>query len=473
MNLPLIIHNSDNITLTGINDEVVISLTEKPEAVIIIPSSLNISLNSLQIHYYNVSALSILGSHSVAITNVNFTSVPGGTESLAINSRDSTVSLRNCYFNGGYNKLSVLSNDTEEVVIKHEEYSQAIYSLNSIIGITNCSLLDSYGTVIELRGSHVNFSGHNLFSANTMDALISIYDGYIVFNGVNTFCQNNGLGYTGVVVDVYSSYVDFYGLTVFNDNNNLTAIRVSYDGVIRIYDRAIFDRNSAAIHAVRARFELNDQVTFCNHDKGVINLSMGSMNGSGEIEFISNNISDSGASVYSVMANIYLQGNVKFVENLAKTGNGGAIHAVNSMVYLEGNISFINNSAEGGQDGGLGGAILFLDSSKLESIGNVSFISNEARSRGGAVYALGSSISQTSRYHRYERNRAQSGGAIVFDGDSSLFAPIVAEFTGNKAKLDGGALFFLDSNPSTQRFEYIKYLLLQLEWNPGVNFFEE
>ena len=176
----------------------------------------------------------------------------------------------------------------------------------------------------------------------------------------------------------------------------------------------------------------------------------------GHIDFLENGATEgSGGAVFLEHSTLNLeQGTATFANNWAMTKYGGGLYAsLSSVVALKGNMYFSNNSANGGS----GGAV-FLGRSTLLTGQDSSFVNNWARSQGGGVYALLSDV-QCSGHLLFESNEAHSGGAMVFDGNNStlsLLAPVAVDFTDNKAKLGGGAIFFLDSNSITQCEDDVK-----------------
>ena len=445
--------NAINITLTGNKTKIFILHGGR----ISMPNTVNVTLNLLQLEYEHSATVDVL---------------------LSITSSNSTV-LNNV-------SLTITSKTGAIVVI-----------MTSNIKISNCSF---FGSKFEVSRSDLHFSGDNKIMNSSLDVP---WGSIIVFTGINTFCYNKWKIFSILGI------VEFHGITIFRENH--ICIELVYGGAVRIYDIALFDKNFAAIRAYSGtEVVLSGNMTFSNHNNEVMRISkVAGMNCTGEIYFNNNTIAESISGViYIEVSRVNFSGTTTFIDNSAmnissgvvfagyasivhfsgfttfinNSGiNGGAIYAEASDVILTGTVYFINNRADGsggainhnalttgsivlkgnvnflGNRAGESGGAIFLNRATLHEEGNISFINNIANNRGGAIYALDNRLfSRMYNIHLsgnawFENNKAQSGGAIVFDGDYtiSFVAPVVAHFIRNEAKVDGGALLFLDPNSIT------------------------
>ena len=260
---------------------------------------------------------------------------------------------------------------------------------NSTTKITNVSFPNAKGQFIEARSCNVSFFGDNSFTNNSeYDGIGVIYAEYsaISFNGVNTFEDIDLI--EGVLAMVYT--------------------RLEFNG------RVVFRRSTQCISLYYGEFHINGTVIF-------------------------NNNTDSFGVLYSVV-NITGDSYMYFANNSVKYYRS-TLHATNSKVSMKGNVSFIDNKSKSDYHKG---AVCIEDRSTLWLEGNVLFINNTAGNDGGGICALDSDIKVTG-YVLFENNRAQKGGAIMFDGAShlALQGQVAMDFINNKANY-GGALFFAD-----------------------------
>ena len=151
----------------------------------------------------------------------------------------------------------------------------------------------------------------------------------------------------------------------------------------------------------------------------------------GAIEFadfllISDNIAQKHESVFQVSdsSKVDFKGKITFVNNSGR--QGGAISAYNSQLYFEGNVSFIGNLAaeNGGAISLKEGAVMNLNNAHAMFIGNV------ADTYGGAIYVDDAAFwtrkrlkcslninNKESHYNvEFENNTAEIAGADLFGG---------------------------------------------------------
>lgn len=101
---------------------------------------------------------------------------------------------------------------------------------------------------------------------------------------------------------MYGSYVEFHGITIFREN--YLCIK-SIHGSVRIYGIATFDKNYAAINAYDSFVDLSGHAIFSNHDKGVLLVSTGRMNCTGEIYFNNNTAVTRSGVMYADRARVH------------------------------------------------------------------------------------------------------------------------------------------------------------------------
>lgn len=101
MTVTLNMTNATDITLTGNKTKIIIL----PGRGILLPDTVNVTLNMLQLEYEDsatVDVLSITSSNSTVISNVNFTgmNINQNTTEASITCAASTVRISNCSFSG-------------------------------------------------------------------------------------------------------------------------------------------------------------------------------------------------------------------------------------------------------------------------------------------------------------------------------------------------------------------------------------
>lgn len=154
------------------------------------------------------------------------------------------------------------------------------------------------------------------------------------------------------------------------------------------------------------------------------------------IKFINGNSNDNGGAVYWYGDNGLIN-NCTFADNKA-TQRGGAIywHGVNGTVN---NSNFINNIAAKFS----GGAILWDENSTNGAVNNCSFTNNTGTQRGGAVYWYG--VNGLINNTIFINNTSIDGGAIFWDTNSFNCTLNNCSFIGNAGN-DGGAIYWFGAN---------------------------
>ena len=306
---------------------------------------------------------------------------------------------------------------------------------------TNCSATNN-GGAIYVRGTHVNFSGTNVFRANRAQFGGGLYADKSSLNlpGDNTFTDNIA-GSRGGGMYAQGSKVSFSGTGLFSGN--------------------LAQLDGGGIHADASNFNFSGNLTISSNTAqlgGGIYSDNSTMNNNGCNVFERNVATYYGGGIFMRRTFLVHIGNNKFIVNSA--GEGGAIHAAaNSRLSLNGVNTFIDNRAyiSGGgiwlDNSNLalngsnyfvgcfasyeGGAI-FIYAATASLHGNNTFVTNSATT-GGGIHARWSGISFTSR-NTFKQNIAVFGGGIFTDNSTFAFNDINS-FRGNLANHTGGGIY--------------------------------
>jgi len=313
------------------------------------------------------------------------------------------------WINGGITSGSLFSGNTAD------SHGGAIYTVKGISGgisdteFKNNTSTNGHGGAIATDGSiigdinNVTFDNNKTAATATGGAIAVTGTGSIDGSIINSTFSNNSSGDGGALRTYYlTGDIDntkFIGNTAYNPSMGGGAIHSNqiYGG---IKNGSVFENN----------------VTHGQHGGGAIFTNT-----------INDGISDS-----------------TFAENKALAGKGGAIHA---QVSLSGGITgseFKNNSAAESGGGIFANTIT----------GNISggtFADNTANLSGGAIYTTSNITGGITNGALFENNTAttEHGGAIL---TNSITGDITGTFSGNQAKVHGGALYLnIGSNSSTVR----------------------
>ena len=304
----------------------------------------------------------------------------------------------------------------------------------------------------------------------------TLSNGIVVFDGINNF-QRNSAKFT--IVGVTSANITFNGETNFL-NNNVTlgcgTLSLLPGSSCIIHGNLTFSRNYAlnggGLNGVWSNVMINGNSLFIENSVGAngggMRLSMCSLRIPGQASFFQNSAGTSGSALYvndttvNISGNMYisngfgfkgylLNGSLVFRSSILQltgilvlennTANeGGAIYARDNELNFWGCIQCSNNVAHSG------GALLSTKSTiniRNNSSCNI-FQTNVAAKRGGAFYAMDSTIN-LSGLQKFLNNSAMQGGAIAIDSSFKLVLsqPLQASFVENTASV-GGAIFYED-----------------------------
>ena len=350
--------------------------------------------------------------------------------------------------------------------------SAVLYTNEGLLHIADCTFTDNAaefgGGVMSTSEDSVYIANSN-FSNNVAKSVGGVM--YVVRGSLNiadsTFCNNTALGDLGL-------YDGLGGVLLTSEVTSLAIISSVFSDNAALRGGIMLDAGSQQITITDCNF-----VKTMTSTAGAIFLFSTSVYFSGHIAFV-----DNIGSLYAFSCNITFNGSAKF-ENGMESSNittqlqeGGALTSILSNVMFEGTSSFTNNQ------GMYGGAILaiestislsndtvivsntatvygggvFLHQSDLE-INRMQFncfISSNNATRGGGIYAIGSTINidQPGTLH-LDGNTAEFGGGIYFTGYAKInllnhdesFEYLGLRITGNQAIL-GGAVYVDDDTNS-------------------------
>ena len=164
--------------------------------------------------------------------------------------------------------------------------------------------------------------------------------------------------------------------------------------------------------------------------------------------FTNNIAGEYGGAIYSVTANILLDGFSVIAENHAEIGGGFASSG-------NGRISITNYSSISNQWAPTGGAFyapyIYVTSSDLEDNYTKS-VSGDLGEGGGAIFATSSLYILGGRffYNRTEQESLCYGGAVYLNGSGDVDAEIINSlFDNNSTRSNGGAVALLNTTSST------------------------
>ena len=422
-------------------------------------------------------AIVISGSELVvrgkALFDSNFAGIGGGalrgeanSRILCNNSKERIV-FRNNYVSDGPGGaiFTFASNLNLEGILFEGNMARvggAISSEDLFMYIVTCNFYNNTASMtgaVYFTGTNAVFDGTNNFQWNlaTIIGVVSVSYGNVTFSGENNFLNNNvTVGSGGLsLLSVSSSFIcgnltfyrnyaiyggGLYGIlsnVTICGNNTFIENYVDQRGGgmmffmcnVRITGQASFFKNSA--------WNAGSSV-FIRASNATIGGNMNISNGFSRYSILE-------GSLGFLNSTIYLTG-VLILEN--NTGDlGGAINVKDSQLYISGCIQCFNNIAQ------LSGGALLVRNSTVNFINNSNcniFQANIALERGGAFYAIDSTIS-LSGLQKFSFNSASQGGAIAIDGSSTLVLtqPLQASFVGNNATV-GGAIFREDSFSANQ-----------------------
>ncbi|MBR0225099.1 MAG: hypothetical protein IJL92_03470 [Thermoguttaceae bacterium] len=327
-----------------------------------------------------------------------------------------------------------VSFDGDHTAVLSETYGKTITFDPSVYGST-ITLVD--GELVIDRNMEIAGDG----SGVTIDA-----------NGARAFMVAHGdeIIVRGLTVANASAEL---GAAIYNAAN-LTLTNMAFNTNNAALGGAIYNANSATIDASDVSFTANradeggaiysagelvlNNATFVNNaattGAAVYTSGFAAVNGA---EFSLNVASDRAGAIFNAAGELEVA-DASFLSNSAQYG--GAIVNYQGVVSVNGSV-FANNVA--GQDAGA------IDNYGQLSLTDVEFSHNAANGYGGAIY--NSMSSSTSNYLvelngvSFTGNSAVKGGAVYNSALSTVEVVGATSFTGNSAIEDGGAVYNLGS----------------------------
>ena len=420
--------------------------------------------------------------HGKALFNSNFAGSGGGALEGEANSRilcnssgERTVFQNNYVVGlaglGGaiFTQLSNLELDGILFEKNMARFGGAIRSSDDFsMYIVTC---DFYNNSAVVSGGAVSYMGTN---------------GFAVFDGTNNFKWNQA-NTTGIVSISFGENVTVAGENNFISNNvtlgsgGLSLLSVGHSF---IYGNLTFYRNYAPFGG--ALYGILSNVTICGKNVftensaerygGGMMFYMCNLNITGQAAFFQNTATSAGSAVYINASNANIGGNINISNNFSRSRYSfleGSLSFSSSIIYLTGVLVLENNTGDLGgainvRDSEVnvlgciqcfnnraytrGGALLARNSAiNFRNYSNINvFQTNAAAERGGAFYAISSTISLAG-LQKFLNNSAMQGGAIAIDSSSKLVLsqPLQASFVENNASV-GGAIFYDDAFSADQ-----------------------
>ena len=274
-------------------------------------------------------------------------------------------------------------------------FSNASFINNSV------TAADGKGGAVYAEDSKLDFERTALFSGNISQgggAAVYLKDSSASFDADTKFLSNNSASGEGGAVYADGSKLRFGKTSLFSGN-------ISQGG-------------GAAVHLKDSSASFDEAAEF---------VSNASASGEGGAVFIAR---DANAD----MSKAVFRGN--------KAASGGAVANYGGVTF--GEVSFASNAAED-NNSGKGGAVFSDQAATAAFSGPASFTENRAVSDGGALYIMQPSDVNFAKSASFTANKAESGsgGAVysAFGGQKYIFDDS-ADFAGNTAAQDGGALYF-------------------------------
>ena len=442
----LVINGESDITMkasTNATATIILSVN----AVIQFQHSQAFVLNSITIYHhgsdFDESALKILDSHNMQLTNIKFEKIMNVRISRAVHMYNSTARITDCsFFNNSGGAIYVVAGST----VEFHGYANftgnlaasggAIAAYESTLSIDGIMIFNNnsagHGGAIYILLSDLQLLGNTSFENNTATlygGAISAWNSNLSFLGYANFSENIATGYEGGAISAWHCNLSIYG------NANFASNRAESGGAVHIYNtnlqlfgNTVFEHNfvsltGGAIHALSSNVRVSDTATY-EGGCGARAVCLTTL----EVIFL-HNTAEFGGAVHMELSNFHLLGNTKFNNNTAKL-SGGAIHAVSGSISFAGNTTFTHNTAAS-RGGGIaleGGANLHFRQSPLQWI----FVRNSAEI-GGAMF-IDDSISLCSDVRP----------ACFFDIDAEAF-PLTMDshlnFTLNSASKSGPMMY--------------------------------
>ncbi|MCL1971452.1 MAG: OmpA family protein [Endomicrobia bacterium] len=342
----------------------------------------------------------------------------------------------------------VIDNSTILFSSNNADSGGAIYSSNSSFElsesrITFSSNTASLGGAIYLDSSNIDFIIGNIsFSGNEASSGGAIYAGagqsQLNFTGLNTTNFVNNSAASGGAIAVVGSTLSM----------NLSLAHVLFNGNSSAKGNDIYMEDSVLNISIASISALwTDTLT---------------LQGGMYVETAQNTINKTGAGIFTLMGDNYIQGDFNVSGGRFNVTNADYAHENGTFtldqargMYVSGStmsfsstadVFFTNNSYDENDsrfDGSYGGALTLSSGSVVTFGGNASFINNVAYSSGGAaIYNTGGSTLSFANVNALFSNNISSvnGGAILNDAASVLSLLGNIDFSNNRALGSGGAI---------------------------------
>ncbi|MDR3048519.1 MAG: OmpA family protein [Elusimicrobiota bacterium] len=374
------------------------------------------------INYFNaVSSFVIIGGGIVSVENASWTYTQNG---MGIYIENSTI-----VFNKAV--ISFSSNGALTTL------GGALYSIGSVLKIENKgasfigniavndggALYAQNSTITINAGGDIIFRENN--AANGRDNLNDIYlDNSILMMsaGAYAFSMEGGI----ISTNSFISYKGALNGLYLENEMNLAASTISF-----INNTAPSDGASLSAQSVLFSFDNSSASWISNKaDYGFVSASKG-----GAAYIMSSTMSWTNSRGF-------------FVNNIAGKpaslgiSAGGAIYAYDLKFDFDGStIVFLGNSANSG-------GALYLENSSISFINSssASFINNFASNTGGAIFAVGSTISFGGAFITFAQNSANQGGAVYSaDGEINIIADISSIVFINNSARSGADIYVSNS----------------------------
>ena len=439
----------------------------------------------------NGGAMYVTAESSVTISDNAFTHNRAVGDGGAIYSLDSIVNIYGSTKNssilssGGYcrtcDMITTISKSIpyEEVIMELNEAFCATHFTNNTaeyggaILIQNSTMLFS-GSVIMLRynsatenggamyiswGSSVTANTNNLFfNSNKANddggGFLMICSNFTTEKGNMYFLHNSAQSNGGGILFLTRFYLtriydDF--LLLLSGNSYFIANTAGSDGgavhstgSFTITASAIFIENMAdyggAIDSERENFSVSGDIKFVNNTArscGGMTLGNGGKIRLNDVSAIGN--SNSALCIHQT--NVIFSGRINISNNTGTEGGGIKVTTKNTQLYFTGSTVLYGNKA------GLGGAIYLSFGAELTFSGDTLFSHNTADTNGGAIYSEYTNITfDENSAVSFKCNTAENGGAIYLTRASfmTFSRKVNLSMSYNHATKYGGAIYHED-----------------------------
>lgn len=378
--------------------------------------------------------------------------------------------------------------DGERGTVYVTSMSTATWTGDTILFVGNIG-----GALNVADGATVRWTGRANFSSNHRSgfAHVTVNEGSVSWSGPTAFAgtygvraegstvfwsgeanftdRGNKVEYSEVGWNTTTRFVRISGCALYATRSN-----VSWSGETVFADNHSGGWNSGALNLWNANVSWSAKTTFVNNTSsadqgGAVGIFFNSsVSWSGDTDFINNKVyaggeepsGDGGALALDDYSEVSWSGRTHFFNNTAPEGRGGAVYALRSTVHWTGETTFERNTAA--EDGGSVNAWL----SDVSWSGNTLFIDCTADVNGGALYVATSSRFYWSGETTFVNNTALGNGGAIADykpnSDSAIGNIVVngsTTFRGNNCGRNGGALAIIGDTQiafKSQDVEFVK-----------------